>query len=823
MWRNYLTTALRHLARNRLYAAISIASLAVGFAVAVLVGVFLRHELSYDRFLPDYGRLYVVRQVFLPPGQGPLWRYNDVRTDVAAGLRADFPQVEDVARLQHREVGIQQGADIATEPDFGWADPNLFQVLRLPFLAGDPATALTRPDGVVLTAAMARKYFGSEDVLGRALTVRPLTSAAMGGEAGAAIPLQVTGVLKDLPSETHLKIEIFGALVGPGREPEPPDSSVRAFTYVRLRPGASASKVRQALSDFAARRIPPDILNGGRLALELAPLSELHLPSVRIDNPGAINPTGDRTLLKVVGVIGLLILLAAAVNFIGLTTARASERAVEVGVRKTAGARRSHLVAQFLAEAGVQVGVAFLVALALAELLAPDLGHVLDRSMALDYGGDKAFLAALAAAAVFVGLAAGFYPAWVLSSFRPAAALKGAVAGDGGSARARQLLVIIQFAVLLILMSVIVTVWRQTRLVLDHAERSGVRQVLLVDGRPICGTALERRILALPGVRAGVCSSNTMLHNGGGESSAIDRAGHEISIVLGPVDPGFFEFYGLRPVAGRVFQAARPGDQPMAFDPDAVEPPVVLNEAAVRRLGFASPQAAVGQSVRWSRLSWRLGAEARYLPDRSQVLGVTPDYAGTSREAVKPMIFWVEPGLNLTLSLDVARGYEPQVAAAIDRLWKQAGRAHALDIRLLDQEVRIAYGDVLATGRVVSGCAVIALALAATGLFALAAYTTERRTKEFGVRKAMGASATDIARLLLWDFSKPVLIAAIVAAPVGWFAMRWWLQGFADRVALTPESFIAVTVVAVAIAWATVLAHTLRVARTRPVNALRYE
>jgi len=831
VWRNYFVTAVRHLTRNRLYAAISIASLAVGFAVAILVGIFVRHEVSYDRFLPDHDRLYIAREILYPPAHGPPTRMNETRIDIAGYLTSDVPQVQAATRLQPHTYGVQRGGVIYREEDVAWGDPNMLRVLKLRLLEGDPDTALSAPGSLILTKARARKFFGDADPLGQTLLLRPLDdNGPVSGQLGKPMAYHVTGVLQDLPSETHLKAQIFTPTEPDAIDDPPATWGGEALTYVRLAPGASAEALNRQMQAMVARHIPQRPLLDKHMNIELAPIGELHLPRKHIDDPGDINPIGDRTILGAVIGVGALILLTAAINFVGLMTARASQRAVEIGVRKAVGARRRDLIVQFMGEALIQVAVAFVLALAAAELLAPALGRLFNRELSLDYLGDFRFLAGLAAAALGVGLAAGLYPSLVLSGFRPASALKGGIGSFAGSGAVRQALVVVQFAVLVLLMIVIVTVSRQTRLAVAHAWPAGSQQVLLVNGRPICGNAFEDRVRTLPGVVGAACAMGGILRNQGFTSMAKTVDGQAVPVALGSVEAGFFELYGLHPLAGRTFRADRPADQPLVRNPEDDDhgPPVVLNAAAARRLGFATPQAAVDRIIRWDRFhapfTQGVGWTTKMLHDQSsQVLGVVPDYPGLSREAVKPVIYWVDPGLMELLSIRVSTPAAPSVLHALGPLWRSSGHFSPAPARPLDDAVREAYADVLTLGEVVAVCAGLAVALACTGLFALASYTTEQRTKEFGVRKAMGATAADIARLLLWQFSKPVLAAILIAVPLGCLLMRAWLRGFGDRVALTPLSFIAIAAVAVLIAWATVLAHTWRVARTRPVAALRYE
>lgn len=282
MWRNYLVTALRHLARNRLYAAISIASLAVGFAVAVLAGVFLRHELTYDRFLPDYGRLYLLRETQIAPAFGVRFVFNAARKDLAADLTADLPGVEAVTRLQPRQGVVRSGGTVTIEPDMAYADANLLQVLKLRTVEGDPGTALAAPDSMVITRSVARRYFGDADPLDRTLMVGEVAPAAMGGASSPLTERRITAVLEDLPGETNLKTQIFIREPAATGDDKPPTFDQRALTFVRLARWASPETADRALPEIVRRRIPPP----RRVELRLIPLSELHLPRVKVDFPG---------------------------------------------------------------------------------------------------------------------------------------------------------------------------------------------------------------------------------------------------------------------------------------------------------------------------------------------------------------------------------------------------------------------------------------------------------------------------------------------------------------------------------------------------------
>jgi putative ABC transport system permease protein len=832
MWGHYLKRAVAALLGNRLYSAVSILSLTVGFAVALLIGIYARHELTYDRWLPDHGRLYLATQVLDMPAQGSPWRSYATRTDVAAALRADLPEVEAVTRLAHGEVVLVRG-DVATaEPDFAWADPNIFDLLKMKPIAGDLAHALAAPDGLVLTRSLARKYFGVDAPIGRRIGVQLITpGAGVVGESafGAPFVLQVTAVIEDLPPESNLKAKAFGSTLAPpiralDQKPPEPFGQV-AFTYVRLRPGATPQAAQARLPGVVAHRIPPPPMQGLKFHLQLMPLAALHAPRAHIDNPGrdTINPPDDPRVIAGLAAIAGLVLLTAILNFVGLATARGPRRAVEVGVRKAVGARRRDLVAQFMAETLLQVIVALALALAIAEVAAPYVGALVQRVLRLDYT-DPTVMAAVFGAALVAGLLAGAYPALVLSNLRPVTALKGA-AGPRGSTTLRQGLVVAQFAVLVLLMVVVATIYRQTALALDEARRFGGEQVVLVGEHGFCGDAMQARLRAMQGVEGLSCFAITAARNGGAPTMATTRDGRGVTVDAGPMDAGFFPLFGIHPLAGRLFSADRGADMALMQPGSSGAPSIIVNESAARALGFASPQAAAGHALRWNRIQFIPGKPAQpAVPTTSEIVGVVPDFVmGLVREPVHPMIYWVDPVYFGTVALRIDRAHTPAVLAGLDGLWRETGHVRPMSRRLLEDAVRQAYGDVVILSAVIAVCAGVALVIACVGLFALAAFTAEQRTKEIGVRKALGAGTADLARLLLWQFTKPVLAACLIASPIAWLAMRRWLEGFPERVGQPAWLFAAAAATAVAIAWLTVGAHTLIMARARPVTALRYE
>ena len=815
MFRNYLAAALRNLARNRLYAAITIAGLAIGFAAAMLIGLFVRDEYSYDKFIPGHERVFRLSQVVIVDGGKPSDNFY-TPTKLAGALRLDFPQMDYVARfaLQGFPPEVRHGEIAAAEQGVAWADPEFFRIMPMPTVAGDLGHALDTPDGVVITRAVARKYFGRDTPIGETLLVDKH-------------PTRITAVIEDLPSNTEVIGDIFlSALASNSVMNDPAYSSWgsnRVQTYFRLRPGAGIAAVNAQLPSFVKRH---DGLSGPANAVFMTPvnIADIHLrPAMSNQFDKA---SGDPAVVAAIAAVGVLIVLVAGINFVTLMTARAARRAVEVGVRKSAGASRRDLVVQFMGEAFVYVLLAGVVGTALAELALPGFNALVQRRIHFDYLHDPALAGGMVAILLLVALLAGAYPALVLSGFRPAAVLKGGLTQAVGGARVRQVLVVVQFAVLIALILMAGTVYRQTMFVLNDSTRLDKSQVLLLFAQP-CTPTLRDEVRRAPGVIDAACSSAMALALLDNRDQVTVGHRHE-SVAANPVDYRFFDIYRVRPLAGRLFDGGRAAD---SADSPQLHQPVVLNETAARVLGFASPAAAVGRTVLWPGLadpacSGPCWAGATQAP--SQVIGVVPDFNfGSARAKIVPAMYMIPAkaggqfnAMALNVRLDGARKRE--ALAGIDRIWKRIGNGPVVRY-FVDQFMLRLYVDTIVQGAMITASALIALSIACLGLFALSAYTTERRTKEIGIRKAMGASSRDVLGLLLWQFTQPVLWANLLALPTAWLVMNWWLQGFAYRVTLAPWTFAVAAVAGIVIAWGTVFVHALRVSRARPVGALRYE
>jgi putative ABC transport system permease protein len=801
MLQNYIAVALRNLARNRLYSGISILALAVGLCGATLAGVTLRNELTYERFIPGYEHMYLAAAVAVPTGHPPLVNLTSP-SFVAALLKLNFPQINAVTRIVPAEVRLRHEQTTAKETVY-WADPNAFDLLPLPAFAGDLQKALQRPDGLVLTRRVAEKYFGRDDPIGQSILLDDTHA------------MTVTAVLDDLPIngtmlETGLFASGLAAYSGLSKcDRDAPEEASRGAvslcgrTYVRPGSDAPVGRLQRAIDDFLPRAYPK--FPGMTMSVRLIRIDRVHLFE-------GINP-GMQARLAVVGAVALAILFTACVVFVNLSTARSVRRSLEVGVRKVCGATRADLIRQFLGESLIYVALAACVGLALADVALPYVNAFLDSNGRLDFSHDLTFVAATAAGILVVGVLAGAYPAFVVSAFRPSTVLKGSVVGPGGDL-ARKSLVVLQFAVLIGLLIAAIVIYRQRIYATHDALRVDTDQMLML--RSPCRSALLNELRALPGVRGAYCSAEALLDRAAFSNFRL-QDGSALAVDTTLVDFGVFGLYGIKPLGGKV-----PTDDQNNLGPVQNASQVVINETAARRFGFKTPAAAIGQPLPLAN-----GPEAEA---SKQIVAVVPDFAFDAG------LHKIRPALYAGSTPDARSRYRlisvkltgrdiPETLEAIDRISADSATAAESPPErfFLNQYIQTLYLTVLREAQALGAFAAVAIVLACLGLIGLSAATAESRTREIGIRKAMGAGSSDILRMLLWQFSKPILWANLVAWPVSVLLLNRWLEGFADHIDLSPLTFVAAGALALIIAVATVASHAILVARARPVEALRYE
>ena len=827
MWRNYLTVGFRAFTRSRTFAVINILGLALGLAACLLLLLYVRYETSYDAWLPDSDRVYQVQTFGTHPATGQPLDMQAVTRPVADALAKDFPQLEAVSKLETDEAVVLKNGAALTVKKAAAADAAFFDIIRLPFLAGDRSTALRNTDSVVLSRSEAMRLFGSPDALGRTITT-------VRGERRH--DLRVTGVFEDLPRNSHLDLDMVRRF-NSAEEEDCSWGCVNGFAYAKLRPGVDIETVNGQMQAWEKRNVPPrDVAGsdiGGANDWRLVNVRDIHLGSAQEGE----RPGNDMRTIATFAIIALLILGMAVVNFVNLATARAGQRAREVAVRKVLGARRRQLIGQFLGESMLLVALAMLIALASVELTLPAFAVFLDADLRIDYLGTGGIALPVIALTLIVGLAGGLYPAFQLSSYRPAAVLKAnrSSADPQGNGRLRNLLVVAQFAVSIGLIACTAIVYHQTvfaRTIDPGYQREGL---LVVEGlrnpevRRVRET-LAREIAQIDGVTA-VSATKIVPGDGPVFFTAADVPGRSEATKIGwySVEPGFFETMKIENLAGRTLSKSRAGDSAFVnvVDDQFVEAEaraiaarginVVANESGARLLGFGRPQAALGRQVAVPIFGEEIG------PVPATIVGVVRDSRFRSvREAVEPSLFYDDGYYRyLVVRFDAAAPMD--VRRAISAIWQRHLTEIPFEASFADESLAGLYASDEARGRTFAGFALFAVIIACLGLFGLAAFTAERRTREIGIRKVFGARIRDIVQLLAWQFSKPVIVANLIAWPAAWWVMRDWLNGFDARIALTPGPFLLAGLLALVIAIGTVAGHAVRVARLNPIHALRYE
>lgn len=813
-----LLTFYRSLARHRLYAALNVFGLAFGIAVFLVLTLVVRYEAGFDRWIPDAANIYRVDTVRFGSGQA-LQESSSVTFVALDPLRADYPQIQAGTRMMDSPEPVSAGRTIDSET-VTYVDPNFLDVIGFPLLSGERHQVLSAPTSIVITESIALKYFGTTQAVGRSLDV---------DHDGTKRSYTVSGVLKDLPHDTtfvlHLLVPLTPALEE-GRTAFQRWGSSSGSIFLRFRDQADAQAVAAGLRDFVARRAAgagedkEGLHPEEHVALSLVNLPDAHFHDVAVNG---IVPGVDRRIVLSLGLVGVLALIMAAINYINLATARSGLRAREVALRKVMGATRRMLMVQFLGEAVALVSLASLVGLALAEAAIPLLNSLGGWSVAIDY---RRVVPLLVLLVVIVGLGAGIYPSMLLAAYRPAAVLASARTPTGGRAgiRLRNLLVLVQF-VSAIAFAICTLVIDAQASFLRNADRGFDRQgLIIVEGTESSELLARQNVIMdalrrVPGVVAATLSdrepdSSSTSVTGVGKPGLLGRAP---DVIMETIGRDYDRTYGTRLVAGRTFDDVHRlddiGGQPM----EGRILSTILNERALATLGFRDPGDALGKTIGWNGRRGKITL---------QVIGVRGDVRFMSpREPVSPQFYLYD-----THAIDSAQAAirfsgvpRAEMMQRLQAAWHSVVPDTPFVAKTADDRLGDFYRPDQQRARLFSAGAVLAIAIACVGLYGLASFNTARRVKEIGIRKVLGASTRDVLLLLVGQFIRPVLIANLIAWPIAWMAMRAWLAGFDQRIALSPGYFIAATVAALAISILTVLGQAWRVARAEPGRALRYE
>ncbi|NVN11163.1 ABC transporter permease [Nguyenibacter vanlangensis] len=812
---------VRQARRHPLHVGLNVAGLALGIGVFLTLALLVRYEYRYNAGLPDVDRLVRVDEHWTLPGSAPS-ETGDISFRALPFLREDFPEIEDAVRLTGTDLRTERAGLFSTYVSY-LTDPSFFRVFKVKLLHGSPDDALSKPDGLVLSQGAALRLFGTTDVLARTVTVNRNGTKTVHTVSGVLATPEGPGFLSNVDmlapipaqeAQTRACYRYWGSFCGE--------------IYLKLRRPGDLAAMNARLRDFVVRRAAgpgddqaslgahPDKI----YALSLVPLREARFHDLTVED---VDDGVDRNVVDSIGLIGVLALGLACANAVNLATARSAFRAREVAIRKTLGAARHGLFAQFMGEALLIAAIAGLSGLAFCEVMTPIMASLTGEAIGVQYGF---VLAMLPLVVLVTGLASGCHPAAVLSAYHPATILAAArtPSGGRGAARLRSALVLAQFAIAVTIVICTLVIDRQTAFMRD-ADRGYVRSGLLI-GQEIRSrdAGLQRRMFdtlrAVPGVAAITIGQLQPRPNSEWRStySYTGPAGkNDVQLLFDRVGPGYLVTYRPRILAGRWFDTAHGQDDAPAdgaLGNDGVRVNVVINARAAAKFGFASPGDAVGKVLQKGGM-------------QAAVVGVIDDLRfGSPRAPVYPEIIYFgtlskTPFDNPIPAVRFQGVTESEMARRLNRAWAGILPDIASDFQSADARTDAFYKGDERRGHVFTLGAAAAMLIACLGLYSLAAFAAVRRTHEIGIRKTMGATGRQIVVLLLRDLLRPVMLSCLVACPVAWIAMRSWLSGFDQRIALDPVYFLLAVAGALLVAVLTVLGQTLRVARAEPARALR--
>jgi putative ABC transport system permease protein len=808
MIRNYLKTAFRNLRKNKGFTLINVLGLALGLATCLLIVFYVVDELSYDRYNVNADRIFRVNDEIKFGGTERV--YASSVPAAAGALKADFPEIQAVTRFRNQGGHkVRKGNQNIQEDRMIWADSTLFQVFTLPMMQGDPATALTAPRTIVITERIAKKYFDRTDVVGQALIFDD------------SIPYKITGVIRDVPTQSHFNFDFFLAMAGLEESREDGWFSNNFPTYVLLRPGTDPKRLQAKFGAFMRAHAGPQLQSilhldfdalekaGNYYRLSLMPLTSIHLQSNNVDELGA---NGSLSYVYIFSAIALFVLLIACVNFMNLSTARSANRAREVGVRKVLGSPRKYLIAQFLTESIMVTTAAAVIAVFTAWGFLSVFNHMSGKELTVTPTVIGWLLPALLLIILVIGFLAGSYPALYLSAFQPIEVLKGKIAAGMKAGMLRSVLVVTQFFISISLIIGTLVIYAQ----LDYIRHKDLgydrEHVLVVHNLWRMGssaaTTFKHEVKQLSGVENATMSGMLPTFDNSNSSSffknpVLDQK-QAVLAQIWSVDEDYIPTLGIAMVKGRNFS------KDMATDSVGV----IINESAARMLGFADPLGHFLYTPADNVLSRMM---------KLHIIGVMKNFNFRSlRDNVAPMILSMSEDRG-ALSIRVKSEDIHDLLAQVRNKWAALAPQEQFDYSFMDEDFDAQYRAEQRIGNISVSFTVLAIVIACLGLFGLAAYSAEQRTKEIGIRKVLGASISNLVGMLARDFIRLVLIAILLAVPLAWWMMHSWLQGFAYRVTIPWWLPAMAGVLAILIAFVTVSFQSIRAALANPVDSLKTE
>ena len=808
MFRNYLKTAIRNLIRYKGFAIINISSLTIGIIGCMVIGLFVWDEWQYDKNIHGGENIYRIYEER---------KNNDVITfgasvppAYATYLKRTYPEVDTTVRiLMSADKFLMELGEKRNYEDKGWfVESSFFEVFPLKFIHGDPATALKEPRTVVISEELSKKYFNNENPVNKTLYIDKDTFA-------------VKGVLAKLPDHFHLDFNYLMSLPSAGVEPQRMElwTCHQFYTYIKLKPGANVRQLQDKLQAHMKKEIIPTLTQAGVSFLPFfQPLRDIHLKSSDFDYDRAIR--GNQTYVKALTIIALFVLVIACFNFINLATARSFRRAKEIGVRKVVGAERKQLVIQFIGETILLSVISMVISIAATFLIVPLLNQFTGKSIDFNPFTNPSLGLIILAAGVLIGMLAGVYPAFVLSGFQPIKVLKNMkLVGSGGAGWLRQFLVVIQFSLSLFLIVSTAVVYRQTKYLNTADLGFNKEQIIYFQTRGDIDQKLETfkdQIKLSPNVLSVTAGYGLPGDQYAGDGvitfGADGQKDRSANVFLG--DHDYVKTLGLRIVAGRDFSKNMATDVREAF---------LINETAVKEWGYGTPEKALGQPIHWNE--W-VPQDTANPVKKGKIIGVVKDYHFNTRglhEKVTPSVIQIYPQVVFKAAVKLKTSDIKNTIAHINSVWNKFSPGYPLDYKFMDETYGAMYKEEGKLSDLLWIFTVMAIIVGCMGLFGLAAFSAEQRTKELGIRKVLGANAFNIVGLLSKNFLLLVVIAALIAVPIAWWAMSDWLKDFPYRVNISWWIFGGAIIAALAIALLTISFQAIKAAVANPVKSLRTE
>jgi len=789
MLKNYLKIALRNIRKHKGYSFINIAGLAIGMACCILILLWVQDETGYDQFHKRRSELFrVYTEIQYTNGRTNLFAQSYF--PLARILKDECPDVVDAVRYaSQRMLLIKHGDKGFSDDNFGFADSSFFNMFTFPFVRGDPKTALSNKFSVVITEEMSEKYFGSEDPIGKTLNVNN------------QFDVQVTGVIENLPHNSSLRFDFllpYALYWGPNWTESSSWGGNPLETYVLLAKNTQAEEVARKITDIKNKHDPPSATE--RSQLHVQPLTRIHLY--------ALGGGGPIRYVYIFSIIAFFVLIIACINFMNLSTAKAGTRASEVGLRKVVGAKKADLIKQFFGESIVLSFIALLFAILIVEIMLPAFNNLSGKSLSLDPSSNITIILGLIGITLCVGILAGSYPALFLSSFQPVKVLKGTFGSSSQRSLFRKILVVSQFALSIFLIISTIIIYKQLDYIKNRDlgyDKEHLVFVYMQGNLKAKYESAKSELLRNSNILK-VTRSLQLPSNIASTVSALDWEGknpdERVSMNWDIVDFGYFETLKMDMVQGRSFSREFATDASEAY---------IVNEEAVKLMGIESPVA--------KRLS--------VFRKEGKIIGVVKNFHFKSlHHEIRPFVYMMNPdwiGMMDCMFIRVAPNNLSATVRYIESTCKEFNPAFPLKYLFFDEWLGRLYSNEQRMGKIVGFFTFLAIAISCLGLFGLASFMTEQRTKEIGIRKVLGAPVSRIILLLSADFTKWVLVANIIAWPVAYFVISKWLENFAYRTNLNISIFILSGVLALVTALLTVSYQTLKAALANPVESLRYE